>query len=240
MTGDCRADDARSEICPELLCDGPGTWHWNGDQCFWIDCGACEGADCDHSFSSEADCRAAHASCEPTLCRESGGAWMWWAEECGHYECGSPVPAICEMGFPICDCGAFRRFEAGVGCVMATDCPIPEPVTREELCRGTGGSWEPICCDTECGVRCDLECLAPACNCGPGRVFEDARGCIDHPRCHERDEGETCLGEARCESGTICCMHCGGAGCFGDPTCDRPVCDADPVIDECGNNTMAP
>src|SRR5688500_17484697 len=42
----CAPDRAASMICPDLLCDGPGTWHWNGDACFWIDCGACEGEDC--------------------------------------------------------------------------------------------------------------------------------------------------------------------------------------------------
>lgn len=236
----CTADDAHAQICPGAVCDGPPSWHWNGDDCFWIECGTCVGADCAGGASSEAQCLTAHASCESALCRATEGEWRWWAEDCGHFVCGYAPLAVCEVGAPSCDCGAFRSFDPERGCVDDTTCPIPEPIPRQELCTSTGGSWENICCDSVCGMACPEACVAPACNCGPGRIFEDARGCIDAARCHEPERGESCEGEARCTEGTICCEHCGGAGCFGPPTCETPVCDDDPDIDTCGNNLLAP
>ncbi len=238
--GPCAADDARAEICPAATCDGPPSWHWNGDDCFPIECGACVGADCARGRTSEAQCLAEHASCEPARCRATGGEWRWWAEDCGHFACGYAPPEICEVGTPSCDCGAFRSFDPERGCFDDATCPIPEPVTREALCVATGGAWEGICCDTVCGVPCAAACLAPACDCGPARVFEEARGCVESARCYEPQHGEICEGEARCAPGTICCQRCGGAGCFGPPTCETPVCDDDPDIDTCGNNLLAP
>jgi hypothetical protein len=183
---------------------------------------------------------AAHASCESSMCRATGGQWLWWSGGCAHYQCGTPIDALCAESRAVCDCGAHRSFDpARGGCYDDDSCPIAEPISREELCAVTGGSWEAICCDAECGVPCGDACTALACNCGPGRVFEEARGCIESARCHERRAGETCNAPARCEAGTICCMHCGGPGCFGEPTCQAPVCDDDPDFDECGNNLLA-
>ena len=236
--GSCDADDAHGEICRDVLCDGPGTWHWNGDSCFWIDCGACEGEDCGRSFSSEEACRAAHATCEATLCRDTGGSWMFWAEECEHFTCGRPAPAVCVVGRPVCDCGPHMAFDPASGCVPA-DCPELPPLPREQLCTSTGGAWEPICCDTTCGDFCAAACLAPACNCGPGHVMDAVRGCIESVECFERARGESCDPRARCEGNTICCDRCGGAGCAGTPTCVDPTCDVDPHTDSCGNRDDA-
>ena len=236
----CGADDARAVPCA-ASCDGPSRWYWNGDACFAIDCGACEGSDCaSRGLSSEAECVAAHATCRSAQCESTGGTWMWWAEECGDYVCGRAPPADCESGRPACDCGPFRSFDPTRGCFDDRDCPIPEPVTRQELCTGTGGTWASICCDTECGVPCAAACAADACDCGPGRIFDEARGCMDGARCHERRVGETCTGVARCDNGAICCQDCGGAGCFGDPTCRLPTCDDDPSFDACGNCVTCP
>jgi hypothetical protein len=222
-------------ICPDSLCDGRPSWYWNGDSCVMIDCGACAGSDCaSAAFFSESECMAAHAGCEATLCRASGGTWVWWAPECAHYECGHPVIRECYARQPVCDCGPYRNFEPAIGCVDA-DCPDPEPATREQLCRATSGIWSDICCDTVCGAPCDALCDAYACDCGIGREFETTRGCVDTARCHERLPGEACSGVSRCQSGTICCQHCGGAGCWGEPTCDAPHCPPDEGFDECGN-----
>lgn len=236
--GSCDAQLASSAVCPEVLCDGPSTWYWNGDSCFAIECGACEGADCGSGSGSEDGCMAAHASCEPALCTTSGGDWLWWAEECGHFSCGFPPPVDCILGMPVCDCGAGRSFEAGVGCVAA-DCPEVDPLPRNVACTSSGGTWAPICCDTVCGIPCAAACLADACDCGPGRVFDSLRGCIDATRCHEPLEGESCGPESRCEGSSICCARCGGAGCF-ESTCTVPVCDADPHTDSCGNRDDVP
>ncbi len=239
VRGPCDPADARAATCPDALCDGPGSWHWNGDRCFLIDCGACVGADCGSGYSSEADCDAAHSDCDAALCSGTGGRWLFWAEECGHYVCGVAPPADCLVGSPVCDCGPGRAFGPD-GCVAA-DCGDPPPRTREMLCTGTGGTWDSICCDTVCGEYCPAACLASACNCGPGRVFDDERGCIAGIECFERRTGQSCDGvAARCEDGAICCHHFTGAGEHGPPTCEIPVCDGDPFIDECGNDLRAP
>ncbi len=239
--GTCGAMDARRIACPELLCDGIDLWYWSGDRCFSLDCGACEGADCDRGFVSEADCRAEHAECDASLCQASGGEWLFWGEECGHFVCGVAPPQICVIGVPVCDCGPEQLFVPGVGCQFDVSCTMRPGGTREELCLMSGGTWEPICCDTECGEYCPLPCTSMACNCGPGRVYEDGRGCVQATRCYERAATESCgLPGARCEDGTICCDRCGGAGCEGRPTCRPPVCSDVPEIDECGNNRAAP
>jgi hypothetical protein len=234
----CAAQRAEHMLCAGV-CDGPPTWHWNGDDCRAIECGACTGEDCGRGWSSESACLEAHATCAAALCRATAGTWMWWAEECGHYACGQPPPAICEVGFPVCDCGTTRRFDPVLGCVAA-DCPEIDPLEPELLCRGSGGSWENICCHTECGDLCGDDCAAPACNCGAGKTFDLERGCIDTQRCHERSIGESCAGEARCQEGALCCERCGGAGCFGTATCTAPVCDEDEHTDLCGNRDDVP
>jgi hypothetical protein len=240
MRATCDAQLAAQLTCPELTCDGPPSWHWNGDRCFAIGCGECTGADCERGWGSEASCIEAHAECEASLCRATGGRWLWWAEECGHYACGGPPPATCEAGFAVCDCGPEGAFNERSGCVPIT-CPLPPPRTREMLCTETGGSWESICCDTVCGEFCAAACLAPACNCGPARVFDEERGCLETEACHDRAAGQTCTLEAtRCAAGTICCRHLGGPGKLRSPTCEVPMCDDDPDVDECGNNLLAP
>ena len=237
----CDAQDAHEAACPVSLCDGPDGWYWNGDRCFSITCGGCEGTACAARFASEGECAMAHTACEPSLCRGSGGDWLFWAQECLHYQCGHSVPADCAFGRPVCDCGPLRTFDPTVGCVADPSCAVGPPIPpRELLCTGSGGSWEGICCDTVCGDFCPLACATPACNCGAGRVFDDARGCIESTRCFERSVGETCDPRARCASGSLCCQTCGGAGCFGAATCRAPTCSPDPAIDTCGNNRFAP
>lgn len=235
----CDADDATGAICG-TVCDGPDSWYWNGDDCFRIECGACRGADCGRGQFSREACMSEHAGCEAAQCRTSGGSWQWWAEECDHFACGAPTPAICEVGRPVCDCGPFGNFVPGVGCVDDGSCPIPEPWPREAICTASGGSWDAICCDTVCGVPCDLFCAAQACDCGPGKIFEETRGCVEATRCYEPALHEPCEGEARCGDGAICCTRSGGPMWLGPPTCEAPVCDDDPDIDQCGNNLLAP
>jgi hypothetical protein len=235
----CDAEDARAEVCPDALCDGPGSWHWDGERCFYIDCGACRGSDCGGP-TTQAACEAAHAACEPQLCRDTGGTWRWWDEVCGHYECGFPPPEDCLVGGPACDCGPGMRFDPSEGCVAA-ECPAIDPLPPETLCESTGGTWTAdICCPTTCGEYCTAECLAPACVCGPREVFDSVRGCEVGQPCVERELGQSCDERTRCADGLICCDSCGGAGCAGAPTCRAPVCDSNPDIDTCGNNLLAP
>lgn len=237
----CSAEDASAEICPEILCDGPPTWHWNGERCVQMECGACVGADCERAWtSSRMDCEAEHAGCEPALCRATSGTWRWWDELCGHYVCGEVPLAICEVGAPACDCGYGRNFVPGEGCQADAACPAVDPLPMDVLCTATGGTMAATCCPSECGQACPRDCAALACTCGPMEIFDSIRGCTLGARCMERLPGERCEGGARCEGGTICCDRCGGAGCAGEPTCIVPVCDPDPDIDTCGNNRLAP
>ncbi|MBX3273809.1 MAG: hypothetical protein KF729_26330 [Sandaracinaceae bacterium] len=212
----CDAEDAREDLCPAALCDGPGSIHWDGERCVLVDCGACIGEDCPRGWPSLEACEAAHASCEPVQCRATGGEWRFWAEECEHWECGRPQPVACILGRPVCDCGPRMRFDAAAGgCVMAL-CPEVEPRTRDQLCADTGGRWGPLCCHSECGQGCPDPCAAGACDCGPFRVFDEVRGCLEATRCFEPGVGEACDGRARCATGAICDPATG--------TCARPAC----------------
>jgi hypothetical protein len=238
----CDVDDARGETCPDAVCDGPDSYAWDGERCFRIDCGTCGGSDCGTLAHSEAECLARHASCVPEQCRATGGEWLFFTEECEHYRCGQPQLASCLVGMPVCDCGSGRSWVEGVGCADDPACPEVDPLPPETLCPATGGTWtNGICCHTTCGQLCDLPCAAPGCVCGPLEVFDAIRGCVPAAECFEREVGETCgFAGTRCGEGVLCCQRCGGAGCDPDMICQPPVCDADPTIDECGNNLLAP
>ena len=107
---------------------------------------------------------------------------------------------------------------------------------------------EPRACDAAvCSGMCvDLasdpsNCGACGRVCGAMEVFDTLRGCVPATECFERGAGETCdFLATRCDAGLICCQHCSGVGCAPDMTCEAPVCDAEPAIDECGNNLLAP
>lgn len=240
----CEAQDARELTCPAGICDGLDSWAWDGERCRFISCGTCEGADCGALPHTREACESAHASCVPALCRDTGGEWLFHTEECEHYVCGLPQPATCLIGMPVCDCGSGRGFVDGVGCTEIEGCPEVDPLPAETLCGDSGGTWTPgICCHTSCGVFCDEDCAAPACVCGPLETFDSERGCVDDVLCHTRTVDQTCTtgnDQLRCEDGLICCQDCGGAGCDPTPHCRAPVCDANPDIDECGNDLLAP
>jgi len=239
--GACDAEDAREDFCPASLCDGPSRWYWDGEACGEVTCGACTGADCETGgASSLGACEAAHAACKPQRCRATGGVWEWWAEECGDYRCGLPPPADCLVGAPACNCGTGRRYDAELGCVAEPMCALVDRLPPDLLCMRSGGTWAATCCNSVCGEACNEDCAAMACTCGPLEVFDAVRGCAVGQRCVERTAGETCGDRTRCEGGTLCCQDCGGAGCFGEPTCRPPVCDANPDTDLCGNNRLAP
>jgi hypothetical protein len=239
----CDPQDARPITCPAGICDGPDSWAWDGERCVYLSCGTCEGSDCPTLPHSQAECESAHAACVPSLCRDTGGEWLFHTEECEHYVCGLPQPATCLIGMPVCDCGDGRGFTPGVGCEAIT-CPEVDPLPPETVCTDTGGTWMlGICCSTTCGEFCDEDCAAPGCVCGELESFDAIRGCVDDVVCHTRTVDQTCTtsnDQLRCEDGLICCQDCGGAGCEPTPHCRVPVCDADPDIDECGNNRLAP
>jgi hypothetical protein len=226
LPAECGAAEVTVNPCPMFLCDALPLWYWDGEQCFDVDCGACEGPHCGTAgFGSREECVAAHASCVPQLCRDTGGTWMFWAEECGHRICGNPGLAICESGEPVCDCGPYRVFDFERGCVEPDPhCGVLPTRSREELCRATGGSWDAICCDSRCGELCPLACAGPACRCGPTQIFDEERGCIEATECFERETGETCdLPHQRCaDRSNLCVPPCDGPGCRA--TCEPLFC----------------
>ena len=239
----CAPMDAQAIVCPSAICDGLDSYAWNGERCLPIACGTCVGADCAGLPHSMEQCVAAHASCEPALCTGTGGEWLFFAEECGHYVCGFPTPADCIVGMPVCNCGAGRSFAPGGGCFTDTTCPEVDPLPPMELCAATGGTWTAaICCSPRCGVPCAAACAADACVCSATQVFDPLRGCVDTAECHVRPAGDECATPRglRCADGLLCCMRCGGAGCDPISRCQVPLCDADPNIDECGNDRFAP
>lgn len=240
FAGTCDEADAVGVIqCPDVECESGPSWYWNGHSCFPIACGACAGPDCASGARTREACEATHSPCEAAICRETGGDWLWWVTECTHYRCGYPGPGDCERGRPVCDCGPSRSFVPRRGCVDDPSCPIPVPVAREELCRESRGSWDAVCCDSDCGIPCAARCGAMACDCGVGRIFDEVRGCVESSRCRVHRLGETCDRPGRCEIGTICCEHCPD-GCSGSPTCVPPMCDDDPTRDACGNPFVGP
>ncbi len=238
----CEPDDASAAICPDALCDGPPTYHWDGSRCLPIECGACVGVDCASGSSSLAACESAHAACEGLLCRRTMGQWTWWRPECGHRVCGAATLELCESPYPVCDCGPGRNYFEGVGCRVDPLCGEIDPLDDDAACRSTGGTWGSFCCHSECGDACTEDCVSPACDCGPMRVFEPGRGCVEHARCWERRVMQTCdaMRGAQCEGGSVCCQRCGGAGCFGPALCQAPLCDSDELTDVCGNRLDVP
>jgi hypothetical protein len=171
----CDPEDARRDPCPAALCDGPSRWHWDGEACVELDCGACVGADCATTGAdSLAECEEAHAACKPQRCRATGGEWAWWAEACGDYRCGLPPPQVCLVGAPACNCGSGRSYDADAGCVADPMCALVDPLPPDVLCARTGGTWAATCCSSVCGVACELDCAAMACSCGPLEIFDGA------------------------------------------------------------------
>ncbi|MFK7984711.1 MAG: hypothetical protein AB8I08_01690 [Sandaracinaceae bacterium] len=232
----CDPQDAAEEPCNDVVCDALDSWYWDGGTCNPVSCGTCVGDDCGLGYGSLEECEAVHSTCAAQLCTDTGGEWRWWDEVCGHYTCGFRAPDSCEVGQPACDCGLNQTFEPGVGCIDV-DCPDVD-IDREVLCTTTGGSWDDICCDTVCGEYCADACIAPACACAADEVFHPVRGCERGLACMERNVGQSCTPDARCEAGSLCCDTCGGAGCAGTPMCRLPTCSGD--VDLCGNNPDAP
>lgn len=54
----------------------------------------------------------------------------------------------------------------------------------EALCDLTGGAWDTGSCGHwVCGASPDCEALIPGCNCGVGKVFDEATGCVESEAC---------------------------------------------------------
>jgi hypothetical protein len=219
----CEPMDAHIDVCG-APCFGITSAFWDGSACVEAHCD-CAGADCD-VYPDAAACNAAHATCDAALCTSTGGAWFSRPEWCGHFMCGFPSPAACAVPTPACDCGTYRNFMDGVGCVDGALCELLAPTTPDVLCANTGGAWtNGICGNTTCGRYSGLDCASPGCVCGPLEIFDVDRGCIRSPSCDVRLLGESCDDTGLCGGGSVCCVN-GGASIAS--SCVAPAC-ADPA-----------
>jgi hypothetical protein len=216
----CDAMDAHTDVCAAPCAEVTSAF-WDGAACVAAHCD-CAGTECDLYRTLEA-CEAAHAGCDATLCAASGGAWHNRLEHCGHFTCGVPAPEICEVPTRACDCGTYRVFMDGVGCVDGALCELVAPREPEELCSATGGEWMPSTCGpATCGRLSDLACASGGCVCGALEIFDEDRGCIRSPSCDVREPGEACEDTGLCGGGTVCCAT-GGASTAS--SCVAPLCD---------------
>jgi hypothetical protein len=216
----CDPMDAHADVCADA-CFGVTSAFWDGTSCVAAHCD-CAGTECDVYATVEA-CQAEHASCDAALCTSTGGAWFDRPEWCGHFTCGFPNPDDCETPTPACDCGAYRNFVPGSGCMDGPLCELTAPMEPDARCASTGGTWRTdICGSATCGRLSDLDCVAPGCVCGELEIFDTDRGCIRSPTCEVRELGESCTETGLCGGGSVCCVS-GGASTAA--RCEAPRCD---------------
>ncbi len=163
-----------------------GTWHpieecmceyVCGEQILCSDC--MEACDCGtfRVFDERDGCLFDSERCgeadSVALCQGTGGRWAV-GEGCGDFACGIPnLIDPCVM--PGCDCGRWKNFQTGVGCVPDPLCVMPG---EGDACQGSGayGNCRPglVCCDG-CGMPpgCPM-CEQPCCGDAP---WCEAGGC---------------------------------------------------------------
>ena len=57
--------------------------------------------------------------------------------------------------------------------------PATEPSVTQQLCESTEGTWIPTTCGHYvCGWAMACAAVIPGCDCGPGKVFDEDRGCV--------------------------------------------------------------
>ncbi len=80
----------------------------------------------------------------------------------------------------------------------------------------TAGVWtEGSCCPTSCGEPCLADCAAPACECGPESLWDDALGCRYERACERGPRCDETRGDLDCAPGEVCCASGG---------CQAPMC----------------
>ena len=219
VTPTCEPMDAQLDVCA-AVCGSVSSAFWDGATCVPAHCN-CVGTECD-VYATVSLCEAAHASCDATLCASTGGAWFNRPEWCGNFACGAAPLDSCEVPTRACDCGTYRVFNDGTGCMDGPLCELRAPTDPDVLCAATGGTWMlGICGNAMCGRLSGLDCLSPGCVCGDLEIFDGERGCIRSPTCEARLLGEQCNATGLCGNGNVCCAT-GGAST--DSACALPMC----------------
>ena len=104
--------------------------------------------------------------------------------------------------------------------------------TADELCADTDGEWDATACGHyRCGLPNSCQAVIPGCNCGPGRNFVDAIGCVEDSKCGDTEEQARCM-----NTGGIWDLNsCGHYECGDFPPCDAVIpgcnCGADSNFD---------
>jgi hypothetical protein len=199
-----------------FVCGAPSSYTCMMDSC---DCGL------EKTFVPGAGC-ADDPSCGPMeACLATRGTWHPASECICGFSCGRQN--VCGACLDSCDCGPHRNFDETLGCFVDAQC---EPVSREQVCAATGGTWMPegsgSCGDYFCGIPNTLDpCVSAGCNCGFNSNFNSDAGCSFDDTCFFKERGQECTGWAgssTCRAGLACCAHCGiPNGCM---TCDDPCC----------------
>jgi hypothetical protein len=120
------------------------------------------------------------------------------------------------------DCG--RTYPRPELCVAAhTSCAAP-------LCNATGGRWMAVhayCGHFACGHPTPQNCLVggPACDCGVGRRFDNALGCVADPSC---TRGDLCVATGGVVNAGAGCNICGRPSAVCDPGTEG--CDCGPAM----------
>jgi hypothetical protein len=187
------------------------------------------------SFATGAGCLDDPACDETVLCTLSGGTWHPESDGAASYLCGTLRPCDAFLCDPACDCGTTRNFAEGLGCVPDLACPGADPAS---ICRATGGripecrEGGPCPCEFDCGVAQSV-CVAPGCDCGSYRRFDEALGCVYDAGCVLRGVGDPCAGgpsSRNCRAGLVCCSGCGMP--LECPHCSIPCCPDNPTCME--------
>jgi hypothetical protein len=238
---ECRAVQAG---CDGALCRATGgQWFraWGGVAC-GFHCGvpnpdACfvpfDSCNCGPGREFERGTGCVDAACDPArLCWGSGGTWHPASDCFCGFHCGRP--GDCEACLDSCDCGLYRNFDPSAGCLPDRTCAGTDTAA---VCTSTGGTWHD-CGPSDPGCTCGnytcgspfsfLPCLAPGCDCGTSRNFDDARGCVFVETCTFRQPGESCIGHgdsSSCRPGLACCpSFCGPPCCPDHPSCGEDGC----------------
>jgi len=95
-----------------------------------------------------------------------------------------------------------------------------------DLCAATGGTWDPVSCgDYVCGAAPDCLAVIGGCDCGPGKVFDPALGCVDSDCASLAGGGCEPLG---------CKADLGSVDVDGDGCHDVCICDATTACNDSG------
>jgi hypothetical protein len=206
-------------------------FRWDGRSCVALGPGcACAGADCGGLATNLEDCVRLHRACYTQGCAPQPVHETFCAQ-CGSGRIRVFWDGVDCFEMDTCTC-------AGEGCDESfgnvTECLAVMAQCDSARCRDTGGVYYPAtpcgpCGDFVCGEPTGDDCCTSGCDCGAGRTFVAALGCVADPTC---THGQLCRGSG----GTWYppdhrCISCGDFVCGQPPSgenCCATGCDCGP------------